>query len=228
MQPGAQAPANAPGPEPVVKGSWKADQRWTLGSPTAPVTLVEFTDYQCPFCRQFHTNTFEEIRKKYVDTGKVRFISTDFPLEIHGNAPKAAEAAHCPPTKINSVKCATCYPPMQPSSRTTICSAIRGLYLNVDAFRDCLDSGKYAGPVADSQKAAAALGISATPSFLIGKSRPDGVDGVILVGASPLAVFEARTKELGGSEYRSAAYEKRRFVRSVMEGDLPPSPIRVG
>src|SRR5579863_5436527 len=58
-----------------------------LGSKTAPVTMVEFTDYQCPYCRQFHVAVFNELKKNYIDTGKVRFYSRDLPLDsIHPNA----------------------------------------------------------------------------------------------------------------------------------------------
>jgi protein-disulfide isomerase len=189
-------PLNTPAREPVVKGSWKADERWILGSPMAPVTLVEFTDYQCPFCRQFHTTTFEEIRKKYVDTGEVRFISADFPLEIHSNATRAAEAARCAADQnrfwqmrdvlsANAAKLAY----------DDLLGYAQGLHLDIDVFRSCLESGKYAETVATSQKAAANLGVSATPSFLVGKSTADGVDGVLLVGAAPLPVFDAKIRE---------------------------------
>jgi protein-disulfide isomerase len=58
----------------------------SLGDPEAPITLVEFTDYLCPFCRRFYTNTLSKIRKQYVDTGKVRFVLRDLPLGFHANA----------------------------------------------------------------------------------------------------------------------------------------------
>ena len=58
-----------------------------LGSKDAPVTMVEFTDYQCPFCQRFHTTVFAELKKNYIDTGKVRFYSRDLPLDqLHPNA----------------------------------------------------------------------------------------------------------------------------------------------
>jgi protein-disulfide isomerase len=67
-----------------------------LGKPDAPVTVVEFSDYQCPFCQRFFTNTLPELKKDYIDTGKVRYVFRDFPLDaIHPQARKAAEAAHC-------------------------------------------------------------------------------------------------------------------------------------
>src|SRR3989475_12275816 len=67
-----------------------------LGRADAPVTLVEFSDYQCPFCQRFFATTLSAIKKQYVDTGKVRYVFRDFPLDqLHPQARKAAEAAHC-------------------------------------------------------------------------------------------------------------------------------------
>src|SRR5437867_7147997 len=67
-----------------------------LGRNDAPVTLVEFSDYQCPFCQRFFATTLSALKKHYVDTGKVRYVFRDFPLDqMHPQARKAAEAAHC-------------------------------------------------------------------------------------------------------------------------------------
>ena len=66
-----------------------------LGSKTAPLTIVEYTDYQCPFCQRFHVTVFAELKKAYIDTGKVRFFSKDMPLDFHPNAMRAAMAARC-------------------------------------------------------------------------------------------------------------------------------------
>ena len=61
-----------------------------LGSKDAPLTIVEYTDYQCPFCQRFHVTAFTELKKTYIDTGKVRFFSQDMPLDFHPNAMRAA------------------------------------------------------------------------------------------------------------------------------------------
>ncbi len=66
-----------------------------LGSPDAPITIIEFSDYQCPFCRKFWTETLPSIKKDYIDTGKVKFVYRDFPLDIHPMAVPAAIAAEC-------------------------------------------------------------------------------------------------------------------------------------
>src|SRR3989344_8516599 len=67
-----------------------------LGDKKAPVTIVEFSDFQCPYCARFRQQTFDQIKQEYIDTGKVRFVYRDFPLSsIHPMAQKAAEAAEC-------------------------------------------------------------------------------------------------------------------------------------
>ncbi len=74
-----------------ITGDWPS-----LGKPDAPLTLVEFTDYECPLCRAFHTETFGTLKTRYIDTGKLRFVSRDQPLpEYHPNAMEAAHAARC-------------------------------------------------------------------------------------------------------------------------------------
>lgn len=65
------------------------------GDANAPVTIIEFTDYQCPFCSRHFEQTFGQIESEYIDTGKVKYVVRDFPLGFHPNAQKAAEAAEC-------------------------------------------------------------------------------------------------------------------------------------
>ena len=73
----------------------RADHARIEGSPTATVWLVEMSDFQCPFCRQWHEETYPTIKKDYVDTGKIRIAYFNFPLSMHKNAHKAARAAMC-------------------------------------------------------------------------------------------------------------------------------------
>ena len=159
--------AAAVAPAPDAKASLKLDGMEILGSKDAPVTMVEFTDYQCPFCRQFHTTTFEQIRKKYIDSGQVRFVTLDFPLDFHANAEKAAEAAHCASDQgqfwrmrdILSQNADKLDP-------TNLLALARSLYLDGTAFKACMDSGKFTQLVSDNQKKGAAMGVTGTPSFL--------------------------------------------------------------
>jgi protein-disulfide isomerase len=189
---GDQAPAR-PGDKVQVKIESTA---W-LGDKNAPLTMVEFTDYQCTFCRRFHLETFPELRKKYIDTGKLRFASRDMPLDFHSNALRAAEAARCAgeqgqfwAMRDRLVSNA------DRLSDDDIGGYAKDLKLDVPAFQSCLASGKYADAIRDEVTLAASYGINGTPSFVIGSSTPDGVSGTVVVGALPLAAFEAKLKQL--------------------------------
>lgn len=72
-----------------------ADDDPSLGSATAPITVIEFTDFQCPFCQRHFQQTFDQIKLNYVDTGKVKYVLRDFPLGFHPHAQDAAVAANC-------------------------------------------------------------------------------------------------------------------------------------
>ena len=65
------------------------------GDSNAPVTIVEFSDFQCPFCARFYTGAYQQIKQQYIDTGKVKFVYRDFPLGNHEYAQKAAESEEC-------------------------------------------------------------------------------------------------------------------------------------
>jgi protein-disulfide isomerase len=117
---------------------------YSLGSSDAPVTIVEFTDYQCPYCRAFESTTFTEIRKKYVDTGKVRFVVRDLPLaQMHPDATQAAEAARCAGDQGQ-------FWPMHDAlfsdagklGKTRLIDSAASLKLDMDVFRSCLESGR--------------------------------------------------------------------------------------
>ncbi len=195
-----QARPPAPTPRGEAEGPVKLkieDANW-LGRKDAPITMVEFTDYQCSFCQRFHVVTFPEIRKQFIDTGKVRFLSRDFPLDFHSNAFRAAEAARCAGDqdqfwKMRDVLVAN---PNRLSENDLMAHA-QGLGLKMEPFRACLASGKYRQAIRKDMAEAAALNVSGTPSFIVGKTTPEGVDGVFLVGAHPFESFEEKLKELG-------------------------------
>jgi protein-disulfide isomerase len=169
-----------------------------LGDRAAPVTLVEFTDFQCPYCKRLAQDTLPEIKKAYVDTGRVRYVARDLPLSIHRKAPKAAEAAHCAGDQDK-------YWPMHDSmfvhqdqlEPEQLVAQAGELGLNTETFKDCLDSGKYKAQVEASAAEAAKLGITGTPTVLLGRSDNDKVKDIrVLRGAQPFATFKAQIDEL--------------------------------
>ena len=91
----SQRPAQARRADNVVAKVSVADNP-ILGQHDAPITLIEFSDYQCPFCQRFFQTTFPVLKTEYIDAGKLRYVFRDFPLDsIHPQARKAAEAGHC-------------------------------------------------------------------------------------------------------------------------------------
>lgn len=176
------------------KRAVKVEGGYTLGSETAPLTMVEYTDYQCPFCRSFEGSTFDEIRKQYIDTGKLRFVSRNLPLEIHHDAMNSAEAALCAGDQGQ-------YWPMRellfksPSlANDRIVDFAQNLKIDVPLFRSCLEGEKHKAEILNDVRDAQALQITGTPAFVIGKTTGFGVEGYVTAGALPFAQFDAKLK----------------------------------
>ena len=168
-----------------------------LGSKDAPLTIVEYTDYQCPFCQRFHVTSFPELKKAYIDTGKVRFFSKDMPLDFHPNAMRAALAARCAGEQGKFWQLRDTMG-ANPNSLDIehILDFASDLKLDTTALRACVDSGKYKEPVQRDVLEAMKVGANGTPTFIIGKSVGDGVDGELVVGALPFQMFDMKLKDL--------------------------------
>ena len=168
-----------------------------LGSPVAPLTIVEYTDYQCPYCQHFHMTTFADIKKAYIDTGKVRFFSKDLPLDFHPNAMRAAMAARCAGEQGKFWELRDTMG-ANPNSLDMehIVGFAANLKMDTAALRACIDSGKYKERVQSDVLEAMKIGANGTPTFVVGKSVGDGVDGDLVVGAMPFQMFDAKLKEL--------------------------------
>jgi len=168
-----------------------------LGKADAPLTLVMFTDYQCPFCSRFESQTLPEIKKQYIDTGKLRFVVRDLPLPFHPNAPKAAEATHCAgeQDKYWELREKLVNNGDKLDARQ-LPEHAKSVGLDVEKFTACLESGRHADKVKNSAALAGTIGISGTPSFVVGRSKGDVADGFKLVGAQPFAAFDQKLKDL--------------------------------
>jgi protein-disulfide isomerase len=191
----AQGPPTAPaGPVRASLGDVPA-----LGRPTAPVTLVEFSDYQCPFCQRFFLATLPALKKEYIDTGKVRYVFRDFPLDqIHPQARKAAEAAHCAGEQgkyweMHDVL----FGNQQALEPPKLSEHARALGLDGARFDQCLASGTHAARVAQGLTDGQATGVQGTPGFVVAKTTPgDTVEGTLVVGAQPVEVFRRLIDQL--------------------------------
>lgn len=202
-------PALVPKPEEIRDSgdsvTVSVDDDPVLGDPAAPVTVIEFSDYECPFCKRAFEELLPELKKAYIDTGKVRLVYRDLPLPfIHPNAQKKAEAAECAGEqggddmyfKFHDQIFTQTQENGRGLSLTQLPVIAASLGLDTNQFKQCLDSGKFSGEVEKDMADAAAVGIGGTPSYVVGKSSADGtINGTIIRGAQPFKVFQALIDE---------------------------------
>lgn len=196
--PTAQAPTGA-APEAVTQ---LTDDQWKdvlknpsaqQGNKNAKVTMVEYTDYQCPFCSRYYTDTYGQVKKNFVDTNKVNYIVRDLPLSFHPNSHIAAEAALCAGDQKKYWemhdqlfgKQAEWSDLSDPKSKFEDYAKTIGI--NSGNFLKCLTDGKFKKDVDDDIALAAKVGANGTPTFII--------NGKLLVGAQPYAEFEKAINE---------------------------------
>ena len=176
----------------AIRGATPSTTGPSLGSIDARVVVLEFSDFQCPFCAAFARDTFARLKEKYVDTGKVRFVFNHLPLEsIHKAAIPAAVAAEC------SLRQGAFWPAHDAlfAHQKTLGTFAKDLGASLDLdrarFSSCLASKDAIAAVNGNIELAKTLGLSATPAFLIGFSLgPDAMEvGEVLVGSATLDAF---------------------------------------
>jgi protein-disulfide isomerase len=169
----------------------------TLGEEAATLVLVEFSDYQCPYCGAFARQTFPRLIDAYVKTGKMRYVLHDFPLEeAHPLAEKAAEAAHCASEQGQYWEAhERFFNNQQALAVANMRDHATALGLNPSTFQDCLDSGKYASSIERSLSEGEKLGVRGTPMFFLGyvdPKHPSRIQAVkSLNGAQPFREFQS-------------------------------------
>lgn len=158
------------------------------------VTIVEFSDFQCPFCQDFFNKSYKDIKQKYVDTGKVNFVYRHFPLSsIHPDAQKAAEASECANRQgkffdYHDMLFQKMIPISQANPKgggldtQSLKNYAVQLGLDTAKFNACLDNGETKAVVTADMEAANKAGVSGTPTLFI--------DGVKVVGSLPFSNFE--------------------------------------
>jgi protein-disulfide isomerase len=166
------------------------------GAAAAKVAIVEFSDYECPFCGRHAQQTVPQLAREYVDTGKVRYIFKNMPLEsIHPNAFKAAVAAECAGEQGK-------YWPLHDQlfanqralDAASLANHARAAGLEPQMFQQCLGSNKHDARIRQDQAEGEAIGANSTPTFFIALTTPGGsnVRAVRLIrGAHPYATFKA-------------------------------------
>jgi len=170
----------------LLRRSVSVDDDPVKGSSNAKVTIVEFSDFQCPFCARFYSQTLKEIDEQYIKTGKVKLVYRDFPLSFHQYAQKAAEAAECANEQGKFWEYHDLLFERQEEWSNGGIQKFKEyaqeLGLDSAKFNDCLDSGKFAQEVQKDSVDGQAYGVSGTPTFFI--------NGIEVVGAQPFSVFK--------------------------------------
>jgi protein-disulfide isomerase len=190
----AQAPRK-PAAAQTAKVSIKAVQ--SLGSLDAPVTMVEFTDYQCPYCLRFIQQTFPKLKEQFIDTGKLRWVVRDLPLGFHKNARKAAQAAHCAGEQDKFWQMRdVLFSNAKKLEVQNLPKYAQVIGLDAESFDACLASDRYLAKIDKSAQDANSIKITGTPTFVVGKAKNDSVDGRRIVGARDFKVFEAEINKL--------------------------------
>lgn len=178
-------------PKQIKRYTVTEDNNPSLGPASAAITIIEFSDYQCPFCTKFHKEIWPQIKAAYGD--QIRLVYRDFPLiSIHDNAVSAAEAADCAleQNKYWEFHDAL-FSDKYSLGKDNYIQYATELKLDVTAFTTCIDSRKFQSEVNADYTYASNLGVSSTPTFFL--------NGIPLVGAQPFTVWKGLIdKELAG------------------------------
>ena len=162
-----------------------------LGNSNAKVAIVEFSDFQCPFCRSFWSGALAQIKKEYIDTGKVKLVYKHFPLDFHPGARPAAEASECANDqgkfwefhdKVFEEQAKLGQGTIQ-FGKPEIVKWAAATGLNMTQFNECFNSGKHVQRVSDDMAQGTEAGVSGTPNFFVNGQR--------IIGAQPFASFKA-------------------------------------
>jgi protein-disulfide isomerase len=168
-----------------------------IGRTDAPITIIEFTDLQCPYCANFALQTLPALRERYVEKGLVRFVSRDMPLSMHAHAVTAAVAARCAGEQGRYWE----YREALFRGQARLANApydklAERFGLDVERFAACRNDRRHVALVRADSNIAAAHGITSTPTFVIGRLVNGEFVGEILSGAQSLEVFEQRLQAL--------------------------------
>jgi len=174
-----------------------ADDDPVLGDADAPVTMIEFSDFECPYCKRSFEQMLPGLKQDFIETGQVKFVYRDLPLSFHDPlATREALAANCAREQKKDAGYFLYHDEIFKRTQSNgnglatddLYTIAKDIGLNQSAFKTCLDSEKYKDEVTKDIQDATAAGATGTPTFFIGKSTPDGIiDGEIIIGAVPYA-----------------------------------------
>jgi protein-disulfide isomerase len=196
-RPGA---ASAPAPsaaraQPPLPATVSLRDASVKGRNDAKLTLVEFSDFECPFCGRYSRDTFERVIHDFVDTGTVQYAFRNYPIaSLHPHAVKAGEAAECARQQgkfweMHNRLFANQQKLNEPDLKTTATA----VGLDVAAYDRCMSSGSAAAKIRRDLDDGSRAGVSGTPMFFLGATQPDGSVKVLrrLSGAQPYESFKS-------------------------------------
>ena len=164
------------------------------GAAAAKVMMVEVSDYHCPFCRRHTLTTQPQIDTDYINTGKVRYVFVDYPIDqLHPDAFKAHEAANCAGDQGKYWEMHARLFASPTRDLGLLVEQAKQLGLDGAALKACVDSGKYAKSVRDSVARMEQLGVNSTPTFLVGVTPAPGQPmrvAKVVKGAVPFSEFK--------------------------------------
>jgi protein-disulfide isomerase len=173
-----------------------------LGSHSAQTVLIEFSDYECPYCRRHATEVLHELKKRFVDTGAIRYAFANNPLESHANAKMLAKAAICAGRQRDYWTAHDSLFRLQPKTESEVLAAAKEIGIEPDPFVTCLrDDIRAADRIEADLGTAKRLGLMSTPSFAIGRMIGTGRVQIekFVIGAQDMSVFDAIIGEIAGS-----------------------------
>ena len=182
----------------LVTATVSIDDDPMMGNHNAPLTLIEFSDYHCPFCRRFSIQTFPKIKSQYIDTGKVRYVFRDYPLDaIHPNARKAAEAAHCAQEQGKYWEMHDAIFEENDRGFPDLQDLGERVGLDIASLSKCVQSGIYATEIDKDYQDGTLAGRTGTPGFFLGPTRRGAtINGTLISGAQPFSSFTKLFDEL--------------------------------
>ena len=188
-------------PEPFKGATLSLKGSPYMGNKDAPITMVEYSDYQCGFCARYFKNTLPQIVSDYVKAGKVKYVLRNFPLEsIHPAALKAAAAALC---AGEQGKYWEMHGRLFANPGTIGVEHLpehgKAIQLDTTKFKACVDSEKYVAMIREEMAEAQKIGVQGTPTYFLGRTGKDGERleaTATLVGAQPFPVFKETLDKL--------------------------------
>ena len=185
-----------PTKQPIAPLKISVDNDPIIGNPNAPITIIEFSDFQCPFCARFHIETLPSIMNEYIDKGQVKLVFRDFPIQsIHPNAVPASIASECANEQGKFKELHdTLFENQNEWSNQKVDNVIitfskyaSNMGLEEKEFDSCLKNGKYIDEIQKDLNDGRTYGITGTPGFFVGNEQ---IGFIELKGAQPFESFK--------------------------------------